>query len=84
MHDRLDKSNQTTDWTVYQSWGIGIFVLPVLLAAFLAGLAIIRPDVSRWVSESEQAELVGAGLTMGGIPAQVAPPAREVRTVKVN
>jgi hypothetical protein len=66
MHDRLDKSNETTNGTVYQSWGIGIFVLPVLLAAFLAGLAIIRPDVSRWVSESEQAELVGAGLTMGG------------------
>jgi hypothetical protein len=84
MHDRFDKSNETTDGTIYQSWGIGIFVLPVLLAASLAGLAITRPDVSRWISESEQAELVSAGLAMGGIPAQVAPPAREVRTVKVN
>lgn len=84
MHDRFGKSNETTDVTIYQSWGIGIFVLPVLLAAFLAGLAIIRPDVSRWVSESEQAELVSAGLAMGGIPAQVASPAREVRTVKLD
>ena len=35
MHDRFDKSNETTDGTIYQRWGIGIFVLPVLLAAFL-------------------------------------------------
>ena len=57
-------------------------LLPVLLVAFLVGLAIAKPNVSGWISEAEQDELVSSGQATGGIPAQGAQPAGEVRTVK--
>lgn len=82
MHGRFDGSDETTQKSLYRSWGIGVFVLPVLLVAFLVGLAITKPNVSAWISEAEQAELVGSGQAVGGIPAEAAPPAGEVRTVK--
>jgi hypothetical protein len=79
---RFDKSDETTDNSIYRSWGIGIFVLPVLLVAFLVGLAITKPNLSGWISEAEQAGLVSSGQAMGGIPAPGEQPAGEVRTVK--
>ena len=82
VHGRLDKSDETTGNSIYRSWGIGIFVLPVLLVAFLVGLAIAKPNVSGWISEAEQDELVSSGQATGGIPAQGAQPDGEVRTVK--
>jgi hypothetical protein len=82
MHGRLDRSDETTDKSLYRSWGIGIFVLPVLLVAFLVVLAIAKPNLSAWISEAEQAQLVGSGRSTGGLPAQAAQPAEEVRTVK--
>ena len=82
MHGKFDGSDETTDKSLYRSWGIGIFVLPVLLVAFLVVLAIAKPNVSAWISEAEQAELVSSGQSMGGIPAQTAQPAEEARTVK--
>ncbi len=82
VHGRFDKSDETTGNSIYRSWGIGIFVLPVLLVAFLVGLAIAKPNVSGWISEAEQDELVSSGQATGGIPAQGAQPAGEVRTVK--
>lgn len=84
MHGTFDRSDETTDKSIYRSWGIGIFVLPILLAAFLIGLAITKPDVSGWISEAAQAEFVNSGQAMGGNPAQVPQPAREIRTVKAN
>jgi len=47
MHGRFDKSDETTDQSITRSFGIGIVVLPLLLVAFLVGLAIAKPDVSR-------------------------------------
>jgi hypothetical protein len=82
MHDRFDGSDETTDKGIIRSWGSGIVVLPVLLVAFLVGLAITKPNVSRWISEAAQAEFVISGQATGGVPAEVAQPAREVRTVK--
>jgi hypothetical protein len=82
MHGRFDRSDETSNKSVYQRWGIGVFLLPVLLVAFLIGLAISKPDVAAWISEAEQAELVGAGQATGAIPEQAAPPAEETRTVK--
>jgi len=82
MHGRFDRSDETSDKSIYRRWGIGIFLLPVLLVAFLIGLAITQPNVSAWISEAEQAELVRSGQATGAIPEQAAPPAREVRTVK--
>ena len=82
MHGRFDRSDETTDKGIIRSWGIGIVVLPILLVAFLVALAITKPDVSRWISEAEQAEFVASGQATGSIPPEVAQPAREVRTVK--
>ena len=82
MHGRFDRSDETTDKSIHRSWGIGIVVLPVVLVVFLVGLAITKPDVSRWISEAEQAEFVASGQAMGGIPAETEHPAPQVRTVK--
>jgi len=82
MHGRFDRSDETTDQSVTRRFGIGIVVLPVVLVAFLVGLAITRPDLSRWISEAEQQEFIASGQAMGGIPAEAEQPAREVRTVK--
>jgi len=82
MHDRFDRSDETTDQSITRSFGIGIVVLPVVVVALLVGLAIARPDVSRWISEAEQAEFVTSGQAMGGIAAEAQQPARQLRTVK--
>jgi hypothetical protein len=82
MQDEFDRSGVTSDKSITRSFGNGIVVLPVLLVAFLLGLAITRPDVSRWISEAVQAEFVASGQVTGGVPAEVGQPARQVRTVK--
>jgi hypothetical protein len=82
MHGRFDRSDETSDKSIYRRWGIGVFLLPVLLVAFLIGLAVTKPDVSALISEAVQAELVSSGQATGGTSEQAAPPAREVRTVK--
>ena len=82
MHGRFDRSEETGGKSIYQRWGIGVFLLPVLLVAFLIGLAVTKPDVSVLISDAAQAELVSSGQATGGIPEQAAPPARDVRTVK--
>ncbi len=82
MHDRFDRSDETSDKSIIRSLGIGIVVLPVLLVTFLVGLAIKRPEISRWISEAAQAEFVASGQPEGGIPAEAERPAGQVRTVK--
>lgn len=82
MHGRFDRSDETSETSIYRRWGAGVFLLPVLLVAFLIGLAITKPNVTAWISEAEQAELVSAGQATGAVPEQATPPARETRTVK--
>jgi hypothetical protein len=82
MHGRSDKSGEASDESIRRRWGVGIFVLPVLLVAFLLVLTIAKPNVSAWISETEQAELVSAGQATGAAPEQTVPPAGQVRTVK--
>jgi hypothetical protein len=84
MHGRSNGSDDTTHKSLYRSFGIGILVLPVLLVAFLVGLALTKPNVSAWISEAEQAELVSSGQATGGVPEQAAPPAREASAVKAR
>jgi hypothetical protein len=83
MHGRFDRSDETGGKSIYQRWGIGIFLLPVLLVAFLIGLAVTNPDVSVLISDAAQAELVSSGQATG-VPEQAAPPAREVHTAKAH
>ena len=82
MDGRFDRSDETTDNGIFRRWGVGIIVLPVLLVAFLVGMAVIKPNASGLISEAVQDEFVTSGQAMGGIPAQVEQPARQVRTVK--
>jgi hypothetical protein len=82
MHGRFDSSDETSDKSITRRFGIGIVVLPVLLVAFLVGLAIKRPDVPRWISEAAQAEFVTSGQAVGGVPAETGQPGGQVRTVK--
>ena len=84
MHGRSNRSDDTTHKSLYRSFGIGILVLPVLLVAFLVGLALTKPNVSAWISEAEQAELVSSGQATGSVPEQAAPPAREASAVKAH
>ena len=84
MHGRFDSSDETNDKSIYRRWGIGVILLPVLLVAFLIGLAVTQPDVSTLISDAAQAELASSGQATGGTPEQAAPPAREVRTAKAH
>ena len=43
---------------LYRNWGIGFFVLPVLVAAMLIGLTISEPDFSAWIVDAVHREFV--------------------------
>jgi hypothetical protein len=82
MHGSFDKPG-TTIKRIYQSWGIGVFGLPVLIVIALVGMAMSHLDTSGWISEAMQAEFVHAG-TPDFAPARLAQPAREEHTAKAN
>jgi hypothetical protein len=72
MHGSLDRSGETVK-NLYQRWGIGIFVLPGLLVAFLIGLLITQPDIPLWISQAAQAEFADSILPEAN-PSVVAQP----------
>ncbi|HEY3791176.1 MAG TPA: hypothetical protein VGM09_05040 [Bradyrhizobium sp.] len=73
MHGSFDRSQEHRNLTD-QGWNIAFFVVPVLVAAALVGLAILQPSAPNWISEAAQAEFVGMNLP-DVIPAQPAQPA---------
>jgi hypothetical protein len=83
MHGSLDKFGKNED-AIYQRWGIGLLVLPVLLAIVLAGLAIVQPAASNWIAETVQAEFTGIGVMPEVAPTQLGRPAMEMRTVQAH
>lgn len=66
MHGSLDRSGETVK-NLYHRWGMGIFLLPALLLAFVIGLLITQPDIPLWISEAAQAEFANSN------PPEVAP-----------
>jgi len=68
---------------VYRSGGVGIFVLPVVLAAMIA-LALTQPNFSNWISEDAQAEFTRSNPAQGVTSAETAQKAPEIRTVKAD
>ena len=82
MFGPFDRSREIVN-RCYQSCGVGIFLLPVLLAAII-GLAIAQPDLPNWISEAAQAEFAGAYVSPETTPTELALPAKAVRTVKAN
>jgi hypothetical protein len=82
MLGSFDRSRELVN-RCYQSCGLGIFLLPVVLAAMI-GLALAQPDLSNLISEAAQAEFAGTHLSPQSTPSQLAQPAKAVRTVKAN
>ena len=83
MHGSLERSGETVK-AIYRNWGVGMFALPVFIVALLVGLAIIRPEISKWISEAAQAEFVGPDQSPEAVPAQIARPSMQIRTVRAN
>jgi hypothetical protein len=81
MHGSFDRSGESNN-RISRSWGIGFFVLPVLLVIAVIGLAITHPVVSIWISEAVQAEFVAAYLAPDAAPTRLAQPGMVTRTVK--
>jgi len=82
MHGSFDRSGETD--STYRSAGFGFCAFPALLAVVLIGLAITRPSAFNWISEAAQAELAAIYLAPDIVPAQLAKPAMEIRTVRAN
>ena len=68
---------------IYRSCGIGVYVLPVVLAAMIA-LAATQPNVSSWISEAAQAEFASSSLPFETAPTASAQSPTVLRTVKAN
>jgi hypothetical protein len=83
VHGMLKKSGGTVS-RIYQTWGIGIFALPVLVAIALAGLVLSRPGASNWMPEAVRTEFATPNLSPDVAPKQLAQPATAVRTVRAN
>jgi hypothetical protein len=84
MHAMLEKSGETIK-RIYDNWGIGIFLLPVLVVIAVAGLAMTHLDASGWIPEAAQTEFKGAYYGPVATPSkQLAQPAGEVRSVRSN
>jgi hypothetical protein len=70
---------------IYDNWGIGIFLLPVLVVIAVAGLAMTHLDASNLIPEAAQTEFSGAYYgPIATPPRQLAQPGGEVRTVRSN
>ena len=82
MHGSFDRSGET-DNRIYRRWGIGVFALPVLLVIALVGLAIAQPSAQLDIG-SGAGRVCSAYLAPETAPAQIAQPAREIRTVRAN
>jgi hypothetical protein len=80
MHGSFDRPGEAVK-TIYRNWGVGIFVLPILLVAFFVGLVMMQPNVSTWIAEAARAEF-NPGSEIA--PSVFAQPPTEVRTVKAN
>lgn len=76
MHGSPDRSDETTENSFYQRWGIGFIVLPVLLVIAVIGLAIIQPATTNWIADEVMAEFSGANYGPQAAPAQIAKAAR--------
>jgi hypothetical protein len=83
MHAPFDKSGKNGN-SVFEKWGTGFLVLPVLLAIALVAMAIIQPTPSNWIAENVEAEFTGHHLVPADAPTQNAPPAVQSRTVSAR
>ncbi len=72
MHAPYDKSRKSSYRTEPDS-GIGLIVLPAIVAFVLVVLAIAHPKSSIWISQAVQAEFGGSGVAPD-MPVETAQP----------
>jgi spore maturation protein SpmB len=84
MHGRFDRSRDPGDDRIESRWGVGLLVLPAVVAIVLIGLAITQPTASNWISAAVQAELAATGFSPEVAPTQLAKPAGGMRAVRAN
>jgi hypothetical protein len=83
MHGSLEKPNKT-EQPIYGSGGMRLLAIPAILLAALIGFLVTHPAASSWIAQAAQAEFVGTEWTPDLVPTQIAKPAMEIGTVKVN
>ena len=83
MHGTIDRVGKNNN-RIHQSWSVGFFAIPVFLVLALIGLAMFQPAASVWISEAVQAEFSGTDIAPQVAPTQLARPAGESRTARVN
>jgi hypothetical protein len=82
MHGSFDGPGENE--SIYRSWRMAIFALPVLLLTALIALLIAHTDLPNWMSEAVQAEFGNAKTTTKAAPTERAQPARDVGAVKAD
>ena len=82
MHGSLDRpprDDQSSD----RGWDIKLVALPILVVIAMIGLAVSRPNASKWISDAAQAEFVGTDFVPNlAPPTRLAQPSNEIRTVR--
>lgn len=84
MHGSFDEPGEAANKSIYRSWRMAIFALPVLLVTALIALLIAHPDLPNWMSEAVQAQFGNARMTKKAGPTEPAEPAEQVRAVKAH
>jgi len=82
MHGSFDGPRETLK-SAYRNWGVGIFALPLLIAAALVGLAVTSPVASDWIAQAVQAEFANSTLPEM-TPVQLAQPTMAIRAARAN
>ena len=79
MHYRFYRSRRKEDG-LFEKWGFGFLVLPVLLALTIIVLWVVEPKTNL-IADIVQAEFPRNRALPGEAPTQIAKPEMEMRTV---
>jgi hypothetical protein len=68
---------------VSSAWTTGFLAAHAIILLALVGLVMSYPPASQWISQAAQAEFTDS-ITPAAVPAELAEPASEMRTVSAN
>jgi hypothetical protein len=83
MHGSLKKPDKT-ERHISGSGDKRFLAIPAVLLIVLISFLVSHPVASSWIAQAAQAEFVGVDWTPDLVPTQIAKPAMEIGTVKVN
>ncbi len=75
----LSRSDRRFLW----NWTAGILAIHGVILLVLAGILILNPVASEWISQAVQAEFVGSPPPVV-VPTQLAQPGGQVRVVRTD